>query len=194
MSFRVYYLAPTVELACGRRKVEVVWFTCLSAVCWVVFLSVFHSVCLFVRLLVSFCCCFPNDCNSGSCFSPSSLSALYGWEKKKISFQCNLCFFFFFFENLLCDSCCCLPKWSPIDCLSGSQNFAVHRWSIFAFFWNSSHRLIVHRSLWTVDKLKFRSVQFGGRHRRCHHHHRRLLRTISAEHCLTRVPPPLPDD
>ena len=83
MSFRVYYLAPTVELACGRRKVEVVWFTCLSAVCWVVFLSVFHSVCLFVRLLVSFCCCFPNDCNSGSCFPPPLYQHCTAGRKKR---------------------------------------------------------------------------------------------------------------
>lgn len=100
MSFRVYYLAPTVELVCGRRKVEVVWFTCLSvSLLGCLFLSVFHSVCLFVRLLVSFCCCFPNDCNSGSCFSPPLYQHCTAGRGKKISFQCNLCFFFFFLKT-----------------------------------------------------------------------------------------------
>ncbi len=47
MSFRVYYLAPTVELACGRRKVEVVWFTCLS-VSLLGCLFICFSFCLFV--------------------------------------------------------------------------------------------------------------------------------------------------
>ena len=82
MSFRVYYLAPTVELACGRRKVEVVWFTCLS-VSLLGCLFICFSFCLFVRLLVSFCCCFPNDCNSGSCFSPPLYQHCTAGRKKR---------------------------------------------------------------------------------------------------------------